>query len=547
MQPSESVSNNHPNKSSYDVVVIGGGHNGLVASAYLAREGLKVLILERRPVLGGAATTEEVFPGFKVNTGSNDAGSFLPEIVDDLNLENFGLQFIDSPVTVFALRPDGNSLVMWRDPEKTVQEIARFSRADAERYSSLLSMLGRLVPALETVRTLTPPTVPGYRLAEMMPWLRVALKLKGLGDEDMLEFLRVLPMPVMDFLNEWFESPLLKAALGVSGVMGSMQGPRAAGTTFMLLYSALGAGTNAFRASRFVSGGMGSLIGALASFVRRHGGEICTGKSVSTVVLDGERATAVLLESGETISARVIVSNADPRHTLFDLVGPSHLDVRLVREIKNIKFHGSTARVNLVLSQLPEFSALAERRDSADPVRLLSGHTLICPDLDYLERAYDDAKYGRISQNPFLDIVIPTILDSSLFSGPEQLLSIDVRYAPYRLSSSDWQAQRHLLLDRVVETLAAYAPGLKELILHQQVLTPKDFEVEYGLPEGSIYHGQMGLDQLLVMRPVPGYARYRSPVENLYLCGAGTHPGGGVTGAPGYNAAREILKDLHHR
>jgi phytoene dehydrogenase-like protein len=544
MQPSESISNDHPNRSSYDVVVIGGGHNGLVLSGYLAREGLKVLVIERRSVLGGAAATEEVFPGFKVNTGSSDAGSFLPEIVEDLKLENLGLQFIESPVTIFALQPDGNSLLLWRDPHRAAQEILHFSAADAKRYSSFVEKMGLWVQVLETIRNLTPPKVPKYNLAEMIPWLRVALRLKGLGDEDMMDFLRVLPMPVEDFLDEWFESPVLKAALGLSGVMGSMQGPRASGTTFMLLYNALGAGKNGFRASKFVRGGMGSLIEALASYVRQHGGEICTGQSVSRIILDGDRATAVVLDSGETISARMIVSNADPRHTFFDLVGPSHLDVRFVREVKNIKFRGSTARVNLVLSQLPEFSALAGRRDSVELATLLSGHTLICADLDYLERAYDDAKYGRISQNPSLDIVIPTILDDSLSTGPEQLLSIDVRYAPYHLSSGGWQAQRHALLDRVIETLSAYAPGLKELILHQQVLSPKDFEVEYGLPEGSIYHGQMGLDQLLFMRPVPGYGRYRSPVENLYLCGAGTHPGGGVTGAPGFNAAREILTDL---
>ncbi|HZD55780.1 MAG TPA: NAD(P)/FAD-dependent oxidoreductase, partial [Anaerolineales bacterium] len=321
-------------------------------------------------------------------------------------------------------------------------------------------------------------------------------------------------------------------------------GPRASGTTFMFLYSALGPGKRAFRASRFVHGGVGSLIGALANFVRQRNGEICTGQNVSRVVLDGDRATGVILESGEKILARAIVSNTDARHTFFDLVGPHHLDVRFVREVKNIKFRGSTARLNLVLSHLPEFSALAERRDSVDPVALLSGHILVCPDLDYLERAYDDAKYGRISQKPVLDIVIPTILDDSLASNGHHLMSIDVRYTPYRLTGGDWQTQRKILLDRVVKTLTDYAPDLEQLILHQQVLTPRDFEVEYRLPEGSIYHGQMGLDQLLFMRPVPGYGRYRSPVENLYLCGAGTHPGGGVTGAPGYNAAREVLKDL---
>lgn len=544
MNAAYATKNEKPYKSSYDAVVIGGGHNGLVASGYLAKEGFKVLVVERRPVLGGAAATEEVYPGFKVNTGANDAGSFLTEIVDDLGLESFGLQFIESRMMILALQPDGNSLVLWRDLERTAQEIARFSKADAEMYSSFLNEVGRLTGVLETIRTLTPPTFPEYKVPELMPWLRVALKLKGMGNENMMNFMRVLPMPVVDFLDEWFESPVLKAALGTSGVMGNMQGPRASGTAFMLLYHALGAGKGGFRASKFVRGGMGSVSEALARVARQHGVEICTGQSVSRINLDGNRADGVVLESGEMISARAVVSNANPRHTFFDLVGPSHLDVRFVREVKNIKFRGSTARLNLVLSHLPEFTALAEMRHAADPATLLSGHTLICPDLDYLERAYDDAKYGRISEHPCLDIVIPTILDESMSPGREHLMSIDIRYAPYRLSNGDWQSQRGVLSDRVIETLSAYAPGVKKLILHQQLLTPMDFEVEYGLPEGSIYHGQMGLDQLLFMRPVPGSGRYRTPVENLYLCGAGTHPGGGVTGAPGYNAAREILREV---
>jgi phytoene dehydrogenase-like protein len=534
-----------PNKSSYDAVIIGGGHNGLVASAYLAKEGFKVLVVERRPVLGGAAATEEVFPGFRVNTGANDAGSFLPEIVDDLNLENFGLQFIESRVVVFALQPDGDSLVLWRDPERAAQEIALFSKADAGRYSNFLNEVGRMTEVLEAIRTLPPPTLPDYNAPDLLPWFRVALKLRGMGVEDMMNFMRVLPMPAADFLDEWFESPLLKAALGTSAVMGSMQGPRASGTALMLLYQALGAGEAGIRASKFVRGGMGSLSEALARSARQHGVEICTGQSVSRIVLDGNRATGVVLESGEIIAAQAVISSTDPRHTFFDLVGPSHLAVRFVREVKNIRFRGSTARLNLVLDQLPKFTALAETGRAADPGTVLSGHTLICPDLDYLERAYDDAKYGRISQRPCLDFVIPTILDDSLAPGREHLMSIDVRYAPYRLSDGDWQTQRGDLSDKVIETLSAYAPGLRELVLHQQTITPMDFEVEYGLPEGGIYHGQMGLDQLLFMRPVPGAGRYRTPVESLYLCGAGTHPGGGVTGAPGHNAAREILRDLY--
>ncbi len=533
-----------PSRSQYDAVVIGAGHNGLVTAAYLARNGLSVLVVERRSVLGGAAATEEVFPGFEVNTGSGDVGLFLPQIVVDLKLENSGLEFLESPVVALSLNPDGPSLTLWRDRKKSANEIARISKPDAQKYLAFLGQLDRFTPVLDSVRTKTPPSVPKYNYAEILQCLRVAIDLKRLGDQEMMEFMRLLPMPVSEFLDEWFENPLLKAALSFSGVMGSMQGPRAAGTTFMFLYHAMGAGEAGFRASRFVRGGTGRLSESIAGFARQNGAEICTGVDVSQIILDGEKAQGIILEHGEQISSQVIVSCADPRHTFFDLVGPSHLEVRFVREAKNIKFRGSTARVNLALSGLPDFTGLA-RKDAASDLRpLLSGHILICPDMETLERAYDDAKYGRFSQNPCLDIVIPTIMDPSLAPAGKHLMSIDVRYAPYHLKEGTWEIQRDALADRALEILALYAPNIKDLILNQQTITPWDLEKVYSLPEGSIYHSQMGLDQLLFMRPVAGYGRYRTPINNLYLCGVGTHPGGGVTGAPGYNAAGEILRDL---
>jgi len=528
---------NAPGHKSYEVIVIGAGHNGLVTAAYLAKAGKQVLVIERRPHVGGAASTEEVFQGYKANTGATDAGLFLPRIVSDLNLESHGLGWVESPALVFAPQLDGNSLTLWRDPNRSVAEIAGFSKTDADRYPAFLRLVSRLAEVLSLMLTVSPPSLPEIRVGELLPWLRTALKLKSLGEHDMMEFLRFLPMSVADFLDEWFESRALKAAIGSSGVTGSFLGPRSSGTALMLLYQAIHAGKAGFRSSRFVQGGIGRLSQALAEVAIQHGAEICTGLEVSEIILDGNNASGVRLGNGERIDARAVVSSVDPQRTFFGLVGAPHLEVRFVREVKNIRLHSSLARVHLALSGLPSFPGASQ----AGPGGNLSGHILICPDLDYLERAFDDAKYGRFSSQPLLDIVIPTLSDPALAPPGKHILSIDAYYAPYALQEGGWDEKRGELLDVVLQTLAAYSPGITNLITNTQVITPLDLEREYGLTRGDIYQGQMGLDQILMMRPVPGYGRYRAPVKNLFLCGAGTHPGGGVTGAPGYNAAREIM------
>jgi phytoene dehydrogenase-like protein len=519
----------------YDVLVIGAGHNGLVTAAYLAKAGLRACVVERRQLLGGAAATEAVFPGFKVNTGAVDAGSFLPRVVTDLALEQHGLRFIQGPAVVFAPQPDGSALTLWRDRERTRRELARRSPSDAERYPHYVTQVVRFASLLGSMLTLVPPALPEVHPGELLPWLRPALQLKRLGGQDMMEFLRLLPMPVSDFLDGWFQDPALKAALGAAGVTGSTQGPLASGTTFMLLYQAVGAGTAGFRACQFVRGGSGALSQALASAARQAGAEICTGVGVARIELDGERASGVRLENGEQLEAGAIVSSADPRHTFFDLVGASQLPVAFVREVKHIKFRGSTARLNLALSGLPRFAAAGEATEQ------LSGHILIAPDLEYVERASDAARAGQLPAYPMLDATLPSLLDEGLAPAGQHVLSVDVRYAPYHLAPGSWDECREQLVDSVIAILERYAPGMRGLILERQVLTPLDLEREYGLPEGSIYHGQMGLDQLLFMRPVAGYGQYHTPIQNLYLCGAGTHPGGGLTGAPGYNAARQVL------
>lgn len=521
----------------YDVIVIGGGHNGLVAAGMLAKAGRSVLVLEQREVLGGAAATETVFPGFKVNTGAHDAGLFRAEVVEALALGRFGLSFMESPVTAFAPQPDGRSLTLWRDLERSQAEIAHFSEADADRFPAFVAAMNYITGRLDGLMTRTPPSLAEPEIETLFPWFGQALGLNGVSRQDLTDFIRVLPLSTAELLNEWFESETLKGLLGTAGVTGSMQGPRAPHTATIFLYHYLGSQTG-FKASRFVRGGVGQLSAALAEAARQQGVEIQTGMPVSRIMVKDGQAVGVVSQEGREISARIILSNADPRRTFFNLVGPAQLPLRFVRAVKNIRFRGVTAKVNLALNGLPQFSG-----QGSDPAQL-GGHIIISPSLEYLERAYDDAKYGRFSQKPYLDVVIPSVLDPGLAPDGQHLMSITMQYAPYQLRDTDWEAQRERLGDTIVETLAVYAPNLAGLIRERQVITPLDWEREYGLTEGSIFHGQMDLDQLLFMRPTPGWGQYRTPIGGLYLCGAGTHPGGGLTGAPGYNAAREVLKDI---
>lgn len=529
--------NRLPSRTDYDVIVIGGGHNGLVAAAYLARAGKQVAVFEKRGALGGAAGSLEVFPGYLADSGGQDAGLWLPHISADLNLERHGLQWLEPPSVVFAPQLDGSSLTLWRDPQRAQAEIASISSRDADRYPEFIRQVSRFASVLREMMTVAPPALPEVHLGELLPWGRAALKLKQLGDREMMEFLRVLPMPVVDYLDEWFENPALKAAIGASSVIGNFLGPWSPGTAFMLLYQAGQAG---FRSSRFVRGGMHSLTQALAAEAAQYGAEIFTGMGVAQVIIEQEKAVGVILSNGMAVKARAVASNADPQATFFGLVGAPNLPLSFVREVKNYRLQASLARVNLALSELPAFSGVS----SASDREKLSGHIILSPDLEYVEQAFEDAKYGQFSQRPVLDIVIPTINDPSLAPPGSHLLSINVFYAPTRLQGAGWDEARQSLLGCVVETLSAYSPGLQERIVHSQALTPLDLERDLGLTHGDIYHGQMGLDQLLMMRPAAGYGRYHTPLENLFLCGAGAHPGGGITGAPGFLAAQAILKHI---
>jgi phytoene dehydrogenase-like protein len=529
----------------YDAIIIGAGHNGLVTAALLAKAGFKTVVLEQRDVLGGAAATEEVFPGFKINTGADDAGLFHDEIIEELNLAAHGLAFHEAEVfgtmnevAVFAPQPDGSALTLWRDVAKSAAEIKHISQHDAKRYPDFAAEINQHAQALRGMLLLTPPELMERTLSDGTAWGKFGLSLRRMGSKEMMEFMRAMPMPVGNYLDEWFESDALKGTLAAPALLGTQLGVRGSGTNFMLLYQHAGG----FLRRRAVVGGMGQLSASLAAVAEQHGAEIHLGTVVDHILLDhtrtgDDRATGVVLADGTEIQAKIVVSNADPRRTFLGLVGPTNLEPRFVHHVRNIIYRGVTAKINLALSGLPQFNSQTDASQ-------LSGRIRISPSLEYLERAYDAAKYGNFSPNPILDMSIPTLLDPALAPEGQHILSITMQYAPYILTDGDWTDQREQLGDTVLDTVGRYAPDLRSLILDRQILTPLDWEQIYALTEGSIHHGQMSLDQLLIMRPVSGWSRYRTPVENLFLCGAGTHPGGGITGAPGYNAAREVIKTL---
>jgi phytoene dehydrogenase-like protein len=517
--------------NTYDTIVVGGGHNGLVVAAYLARAGRKVLVLERRPVLGGAAVTEEFFPGFKFSACADGGGRLLPQVIRDLDLKRHGLEMIPSEVAAFAPQSDGPALTLWHDITRTASTIERFSKRDAARYPDFMALVAKLSAVLGALMTTIPPQLPQPSGGDVLELSKLLGPLRTLSKKETHDLLRILPMSMADWLDEWFESDVLRGVLAARAVTGLTFGPRASGTAYTFLYSQANAGQG------MVKGGMGALSHALANAARAHGAELRVNAEVHHIAIKHGRAAGVALASGEEIAAPVVISNADPRTTFLKLLDPATLDAFVLQSVRNIKYRGSGARVHLALSGLPHFSG-------ADPQTRLRGHLIIAPSLDYVERAYDDAKYGEMSRQPYLDVLIPSLNDPTLAPAGQHTLSAYVQYAPYHLNGG-WDEQRRKALgDLVIERLSEYSPNLQSLITNYKTLTPCDLESIYALPEGNGNHGEMTLDQFLHMRPVPGYAQYRAPVEGVYLCGAGTHPGGGVTGANGYNAARVVLKDL---
>jgi phytoene dehydrogenase-like protein len=522
--------------SAYDAIVIGGGHNGLVASAYLARAGRRVVVLERRERIGGAAYSEEVFPGFTFSVFSYVVSLLRPEIIRDLDLPRHGLHVLPLESTLTPL-PNGDYLAQWSDHDQNRRELARHSLRDAEAYDEFGRLMHQMSRAVKPFLGIAPPDPASLAPRELLALGRLGRQLRGLGREQFHTLHKLLTMSSADYLDEWFETEALKATKSASGIIGTLQGPRSPGTAYVLLHHYMGELDGVFRAWGFARGGNGSVSAAIAGAARALGVEIRTAASVTNVILENGRATGVALASGEEIRAPRVLSNADPRRTFLELVGDKHLPADFTDAIRKFRFRGASAKVNLALDALPDFTCLP----GAGPH--LRGAISISPSVDYLERAYDQAKYGEFSRRPYLDIVIPSMIDPGMAPPGKHVMSIFAQYAPYHLAGGWTDARREAFGDAVIDTLAEYAPNLKSIILHHQVITPADIERMLGITEGNIFHGELSLQQMFFLRPVPEWAKYRTPIRGLWQCGSGTHPGGGVMGAAGRLAALQILKE----
>jgi phytoene dehydrogenase-like protein len=520
-----------------DVLIIGGGHNGLVTAFYLAKAGYKPLVLERRAQVGGAAITEEFHPGFRCSILAHAAGPLRPDVVRDMRLEKHGLKLITPDVSVVALSPDGRALTLYNDAGKSAQEIARFSQKDASRYPEFQRSLAKISKVIGEALALAPPNIDHPSKGDLWGMLQTGRSIRKLGKKDMYRLLRWGPMAVADLVAEYFDTELLRATIAARGIFGTFFGPWSAGSSLVLLMRAA-ADSHAAGSACFAEGGMGAVTQAMAAAAQEAGAEIRTGAEVIEISVGNAVASGVVLSNGEEINAKAIISNADPKRTLLKLVDPVHLSPDFVTKLQHYRMPGTVAKVNLALSGLPNFTGVNGDGGA------LRGRIHIGPEIDYLERAFDESKYGNFSRQPYLEATIPSLTDPSLAPPGKHVMSIYMQYAPYQLKNSDWETQGVALGDTVVKTLAQYAPNLPGLILTHQIITPQDLEETYGLTGGHIFHGELALDQFFTMRPLLDWARYRTPIQNLFLCGSGTHPGAGLTGDSGANAAREIVKLL---
>jgi phytoene dehydrogenase-like protein len=537
----------------YDAVVIGGGHNGLISAAYLARGGLKTLVLERRHVLGGAAVTEEVYPGFRFSVFSYVVSLLRPEIIRELDLPGHGLDILPldgtfTPLPKGAGRaapigPDGEKIgtgdYLWRvnDHGRTIRELRRWSKRDAEAYDEYGQLMVDMARFIKPILSIVPPDPASIDPRPLLPLGGLLRSFQRLTERQQAVFVQLMTMSASDFLDQWFETDPLKATMAASGIIGTYQGVKSPGTAYVLLHHYMGEIDGAFRAWGIPKGGTGGISNAIAGAARANGAEIRTEAPVARIVTRGGRATGVVLESGEEIEAGAVLSSVDVRRTFIDLMEPGSIDAEFEGEVRRFKFRGSSGKVNLALDGLPSFTALPGEGEH------LRGAISLSPAVDDMERAYDDAKYGRWSRKPYVDIVIPTLVDPSMAPPGKHVMSCFVQYAPYKLDPSvgPWDGNREAFGDAVVDRIAEFAPDIRDRILYRQILTPLDIERTTGLTEGNIFQGELSLEQLFFSRPVPGWARFRTPVRDLWLCGSSTHPGGGIMGANGRIAALELL------
>jgi phytoene dehydrogenase-like protein len=524
------------NTKRYDAVIIGGGHNGLVTAAYLARAGKRVLVLERRHVLGGSAVTEEFYPGFKFTTLSYVVSLLRPEIIRDLNLPGHGLEILPLESTLTPML-NGDYLMRGPDHDETRRELYRHSPTDAEAYDEFGKLMYQLAYAMKPILGLVPPDPTSLSPKELLSMARLGKHFRGLGSEQFYALWKLMTMSSSEFLDEWFETEPLKATMACSGIIGTFLGVRSPGTAYVLLHHYMGELDGAYRAWGFAKGGTGSVSESIASAARHFGAEIRTEAPVEQVILKNGRAVGVALENGDEIGAKVVVTSIDPKLSFLKLVDPNQLPEDFAESIRRFRIRGSSGKVNLALDALPNFTCLPGEGPH------LRGAISISPSIDYLERAYDDAKYGSFSRQPYMDMILPSMIDPGMAPPGKHVMSIFVQYAPYELNGGWSDDQREAFGDTVVDTLSQFAPNIKDIILYRKVLTPYDMEQEYGLTQGNIFQGELALHQLFFMRPAPEWSDYRTPIKSYYQCGSGTHPGGGITGASGRLAAMTILKD----
>lgn len=520
----------------YDAIVVGGGHNGLTAAAYLAKAGRNVLVLERRYLVGGAAVTEEIFPGFKYTVASYVISLLRPEVIQELQLYKHGLH-LTPQAGAFLPMEAGNYLALHGDKASTFAEIRRHSKRDADLFSEFNKVMYDMAFAVKPILGMIPPDLAAPGMSGLQTLRALGKHMQSLGKKKFHQFTKIMTMSAYDFVSEWFETDILKAYLSTSGIIGTLLGIKSPGTAYVLLHHYMGEVDGAQSAWGAQRGGTGGVSEAIASAARSFGAEIRCNASVAQVIVKNGQAVGVAMENGDEIYAKTIISGCDPRVTFRILVDEKELPLDFIEAIDKFKFRGSSGKVNLALDQLPDFPAMKDKS-------LINSTLFIAPSTDYLEQAYDDAKYGDFSKRPFLECVIPTTVDPSMAPAGKHVMSIFVQYASYDMPAhGNRDQQREAFGNAVIDTLAEFAPNIKELILHKQVLTPWDIEQIIGLTEGNIFHGELTLDQLFFLRPAPGYAKFRTPIRNYYQCGSGTHPGGGITGGPGRLAALEILKD----
>jgi phytoene dehydrogenase-like protein len=520
----------------YDVIVIGGGHNGLVNAAYLAKAGKKVVVLERRHVLGGAAVTEEIFSGFLFSECSYVVSLLRPEIIRELDLPRHGLEILPLDGT-FSPMPSGDYLWRVNDHAKSIRDIRRHSRLDAEAYDEFSKMMTPMCRFVKPMLSMVPPDPTTLNPKDLKQLHFLLQRFRELSSDERYTLVQLMTMSSADFLDQWFETDVLKATMSASGIIGTFLGIRSPGTAYVLLHHYMGEIDGAFRSWGFSRGGTGAISNAIADAAREAGVEIRTKAPVGKILVKNGRACGVALQDGEELSAQVVSSSVDPHLTFERFLEPSELPADFLEGVRRYKFRGSSGKVNLALDALPNFKCLP------GPGAHLRGAISISPSMEYMERAYDDAKYGHYSRRPYIDMVIPSLTDPSVAPPGKHVLSCFVQYAPYKLAEGNWDDQKEAFGDNVINTIAEYAPNIKDIIIGRQILTPLDLEREFGLTQGNIFQGELSLEQLFFLRPVAGWAYYRTPIHNLYMCGSATHPGGGIMGANGRIASQVILKE----